>query len=97
MLHPNLTERYRELKRFAKINPRQTSSLKNEEVCRTAHNAVQLLDLSELERCISSISVSTLKHVKDLFPNLILEDLSRTLTVLKKKFCLSLKMATKFF
>ena len=41
-----------------------------------------ILDLGELERCISSILVSTLKikHVKDLFPNLILEGLSRTLT-----------------
>ena len=27
MFHHNLTERYSELKRFAKINPRQTSSL----------------------------------------------------------------------
>ena len=33
---------------------------------------------------ISSILVSTLWHVKDFFPDLILEDLSRTLTVGKK-------------
>ena len=35
--------------------------------------------------------------VKDLFPHLISEGLSRTLTTLKKRVCLSLKMATIFF
>ena len=34
----------------------------------------------ELERFISSILVSSLWHIKDLFPNLILEGLSRMLT-----------------
>ena len=38
-----------------------------------------ILDLSELEHCISSILVSTLWRVNDLFPNLIVEGLSRTL------------------
>ena len=35
----------------------------------------------ELERFISSILVSSLWHIKDLFPNLILEGLSRMLTM----------------
>ena len=39
-----------------------------------------IFGLGELERCISSILVSTLLHIKDLFCNLILEGLSRTLT-----------------
>ena len=43
-----------------------------------------ILDLGELEHCISSILVSTLLQVKDLFTNLILEGLSRMLTALKK-------------
>ena len=43
-----------------------------------------ILDLGELEGCISSILVSTLWHVKDLFPNLILAGLSRVQTVEKK-------------
>ena len=43
-----------------------------------------ILDLGELEGCISSILVSTLWHVKDLFPNLIFVGLSRRQTVGKK-------------
>ena len=39
-----------------------------------------ILDLGEPEHCMSSILVSTLQHVKDLFPNLILKGLSRMLT-----------------
>ena len=42
------------------------------------------LDLGELECCISSILVSTLWHIKDLFPNLIFKGLSRILTAEKK-------------
>ena len=38
--------------------------------------------LGELEHCISSILVSTLWHVKDLFPNLIFEGLSIACTIL---------------
>ena len=43
-----------------------------------------ILDLGELKGCISSILESTLWHIKDLFPNFILEVLSRTLTAWRK-------------
>ena len=43
-----------------------------------------ILDLGELEGWISSILVSTLWHVKYLFPNLILVGLSRMQTAEKK-------------
>ena len=71
-----------ELKRFANINPRQTSSFKTQHVHldRWLH---AILDLGELEGCISSILVSTLWHVEDLFPNIIFEGLSGTLTATK--------------
>ena len=42
------------------------------------------LYLGELDGCKSSILVSTSWHIKDLFPNLILEGLSRMLTAKKK-------------
>ena len=45
-----------------------------------------ILYLGELDGCKSSILVSTLWHIKDLFPNLILEGLSRMLTAKKKGF-----------
>ena len=45
-----------------------------------------ILDLGVLEGCISSILVSTLWHVEDLFPNIIFEGLSRTLTAKKNRF-----------
>ena len=70
MFHHNLTKRYSELKRVAKINPQQTSLLSLFPKCSTCisiDNQKAILELGELERCISSILVSTLQRVKDLY------------------------------
>ena len=63
ILHHNLTQRYIELKWFAKKNPQQTSPLSLFPKCGTSASTDWLdaiLDLGEPERCISSILVSTL-------------------------------------
>ena len=59
VFHHNLTERYGEFKIFSTINLRQTSSLSLFPKRRRCVS-IDILDLSELERWISSILVSTL-------------------------------------
>ena len=83
MFHHNLTERCSELKDLQNIS---MANFLVKFVSKTQHMHLNRwldtsLNLGELECCISSILVFTLLHVKDLFPNLILESLSWTLTV----------------